>query len=331
MIALENTMKSRNKIMELPNQWAPVILFVYNRIECTRKTLKALEENELAEESELYIFSDGAKYKQDIQRVEEVRNYIGKYSEQSRFRKTTIIKATRNKGLANSVIEGVTDIIERFGKVIVLEDDCVTTKDFLRYMNEALDFYETKDKIWSVTGYTSQFPKLKNYSKDVYLAYRGSSLGWGTWKDRWETVDWNVCDYKSFWFNVKKRRKFARGGNGLFSMLKAQMNGKIDSWAIRWCYAQSMQDKYTVYPKISYLCNIGFEEGVHSTPEMEDKYRTILSDGIYVCKFEDIDLDEELMRDMNNLWNLNLHSRIAGFIQLEIRTLRKKISKHQEI
>lgn len=317
--------------MESSNELSPVILFVYNRIDCTKKTMKALEENELAEESELYIFSDGPKYQEDISKVKEVRSYIEESVDRALFKKITVIKAEKNKGLANSVIDGVTDVIGKHDKVIVLEDDCVTTKDFLRYMNGALDFYERKEQIWSVTGYTSQFPRLKKYPKDVYLAYRGSSLGWGTWKDRWETVDWNVSDYKSFRFDIKRRKKFARGGNGLFSMLKAQMNGKIDSWAIRWCYAQSMQDKYTIYPKISYLYNIGFAEGVHSTPEMEDKYRTILSDGKFACEFQDVTIDEELMREMNELWKLNWYSRVVGFIQLNIKSVKKKHSKRQEI
>lgn len=318
--------------MESLNNLAPVILFVYNRADCARKTLDALEANDLAGESELYIFSDAPKYQQDKQKVEEVRNYIEQYSDRSLFKKVTVVKAVHNKGLACSIIDGVTDIICKFGKVIVLEDDCVTTKDFLRYMNGALDFYETKENIWSVTGYTSNLlPSLKNYPKDVYLSYRGSSLGWGTWKDRWKTVDWSVSDYKSFRLSIKKRKKFARGGNDLFTMLKAQMNGKIDSWAVRWCYAQSMQDKYTVYPKISYLYNIGFDEGVHSTPALEKRYRTTLSDGNYICKFEDVDIDERLIKEMKNLWKLTLYSRISGFVQLEMRSFRKKSKGHQEI
>lgn len=317
--------------MEVSNGRAPIVLFVYNRLECTKKTLKALEKNELAAESELYIFSDGPKYREDISKVEEVRHYIKKYCNHSFFKKVSMVKAEKNMGLANSVIEGVTEVIKKHGRVIVLEDDCVTTKDFLRYMNGALEFYEKKDNIWSVSGYTFSLPSLKNYPKDVYLLYRESSLGWGTWKDRWETVDWAVNDYRSFRFDIKRRRKFARGGDDLFSMLKAQMNEKIDSWAIRWCYAQSMQDKLTVYPRISYLYNIGFAKGVHSTSELGERYKTTLSDGIYACKFEDLTINEQLIKEMNKLWHLTLYGRIVGYIQLNKRAMKKKRNKPWEI
>lgn len=290
--------------------------------------MQALEANELAEESELYIFSDGPKYQQDVPKVEEVRSYIEEYRSRSLFKKLTVIKAEQNKGLANSVIDGVTDVIRKYGKVIVLEDDCVTTRDFLRYMNGALDFYEKKEQIWSVSGYTSSLPTLKNYPKDIYLLYRGSSWGWGTWNDRWETVDWNVSDYKSFRFNIKKRKKLARGGNDLPSMLKAQMNGKIDSWAIRWCYAQSMQDKLTIYPTVSYLCNEGYENGAHNTPKMEGKYKVMLSNGVYSCKFEDIAINGRLIKEMNKLWHLTLYSRIVGLIRLKKRAVKER-EKHE--
>lgn len=311
--------------MEASNRLAPVILFVYNRTTCTKQTLEALEENELAEESELYIFSDGPKYQEDVPKVAEVRDYIEEYRGQSVFKKVTVVKAGKNKGLAASVIGGVTEVIGKHGRVIVLEDDCITTKDFLRYMNGALAFYEENSQIWSVSGYSFSLPSLQDYTKDIYLLYRGSSWGWGTWKDRWETVDWDVSDYRSFRFSIRKRKKFARGGNDLSSMLKAQMHGKIDSWAIRWCYAQSMQDKLTVYPVVSHLCNIGFDEtGVHCLSEQKSKYQTPLSEGNHAYQFEDAAIDKTLMKEANAIWRLSLYSRIEGFIQLKKATRERK-------
>ena len=118
---------------------APIILFVYNRPEHTKKTLESLKINELASESSLFIFSDGSKNENDKKSVDEVRKYI---STISGFKEIKIILREKNLGLADSVISGVTEVIEKYGKAIVLEDDIVTSKYFLKFMNEALDFYE---------------------------------------------------------------------------------------------------------------------------------------------------------------------------------------------
>lgn len=244
---------------------APIVLFVYARPEHTKNTIEALSKNELASESQLWIFSDNAKKDKAIENVEKVREYIHSIETKNIFKKTKIIEAKNNKGLANSIIEGVTEIINEYGKIIVLEDDLVTSKFFIRYMNEALDFYEKNDNIWSISGYNIPIDIPNNYEQDVYLSYRGCSWGWATWKDRWNTVDWQVKDYKSFKHNYLKRRRFNRGGPDMAQMLDAQMQGRCDSWAIRWCYEQSKQNKYTIYPVKSLVVNQGLDgSGTHS-------------------------------------------------------------------
>lgn len=311
--------------MNIDGKISPVVLFTYNRLECTKKALEALEKNSLANKSTLYIFSDGPKGLEDIAVVRELRMYLDEYCQKSVFKEIYLRKADKNRGLANSVISGVSEIISKYGSVIVLEDDCITTTDFLIYMNTALKYFEKNQSIWSVTGYTFLLPALSSYKHDVYLSYRASSLGWGTWKDRWETVDWQVTDYRLFRRNIAKRKKFIRGGNDLPSMLKAQINGKIDSWAVRWCYSQSMQDKFTVYPRKSRLYNIGFDEGVHSTPKLAKRYTTILSDREEECKFENILPEKQLIQEMYDMWSLSISDRIFGFFELEIKTIKKKI------
>lgn len=130
---------------------APVILFVYNRPEHTKRTISALQKNILANETDLFIFCDAAKTSKDEEKVEEVKSII---NNTTGFNKLSIKIANDNKGLANSVISGVSEIIDTYGKVIVLEDDLITSRFFLKYMNEVLDIYKDDSNIWSVSGYT---------------------------------------------------------------------------------------------------------------------------------------------------------------------------------
>ena len=306
---------------------APVAVFVYNRISDAKEVLEALNENYLASESDLFIFSDASKSYQDEQKVQEVRSYILKYQTYTKFKSVKIKMAENNQGLAKSIIEGVTQIINNYGMIIVLEDDCVPTKDFLKYMNEALCFFRGNDAIWSIAGYGYSLPSLSRYPYDTYLSYRGSSWGWATWKEMWEMVDWDVVDYKKFKYSIIRRRRFCRGGNDLPTMLKAQVNGKIDSWAVRWCYSQSKWDKLTVYPKISRVYNRGFYSGTHGTRKDPDKICNMESDGAHrECCFENSKLDSTLVREMQELFRLKLKDRIMGFIEMQIKYFRKKKS-----
>lgn len=244
---------------------APIILFVYARPEHTRKMIEALAKNTLAKESEVYIFSDNAKKSKDNEKVKEVREYINTIPKKDYFKKVTIIEAKENKGLANSVIDGVTEIINEKERAIVVEDDLISSKFFLEYMNNALEFYSKDESIWSISGYNLPIEIPKEYEYDVYLGYRGCSWGWATWKDRWNTVDWEVKDYKKFKHSYVERKKINRGGPDMAQMLDAQMKGLCDSWAIRWCYEQSKQNKYTIYPVKSLIQNCGLDgTGTHS-------------------------------------------------------------------
>lgn len=254
------------------NKLAPICLFVYTRLEETKKTINALKENILAKESELFIFSDGAKNKETQDKIQEIRNYLRSING---FKRITIIESEINKGLAQSIIEGVSSIIEKYKKVIVLEDDLITTPNFLTFMNDALHFYENSQEIFSISGYTLDLPTLKNYNKDYYLGLRASSWGWGTWENRWKDIDWEIKDYNKFKWNIVRNYKFSRGGSDMPSMLKKQMKGKIDSWAIRWCYNQYKKGTYTVFASKSKVKSIGFGENATHTFK-EGRFGTML-------------------------------------------------------
>ena len=234
---------------------APIILFVYNRPVKTGKTLNALRQNFLAENSDLYIFSDAAKDESAEEKVQEVRKIIHSITG---FQSVTIIAVSENKGLANSIIDGVTTVLKKYGKAIVIEDDLITSPNFLSFMNQALDIYENNKQVISISGFTFQVNVPNDYEYDAYFTRRMSSNGWGTWFDRWENIDWKIKDYDSFRWNLKKNLQFMLGGEDLPRMLAAYMKGKIHSWAIRFAYHQFKMQTYTIYPTTSKADNIGF-------------------------------------------------------------------------
>lgn len=269
--------------MDSMNNLAPVVLFVYNRLEHTKQTIEALQRNHLADQSDLFIFSDGPKNISQEIKVAQVREFIKRISG---FRSVRIIEQEINIGLANSIISGITKVIDDYGKVIVLEDDIITSEDFLVYMNKGLDTFQDDDRIWSVTGYGYPIDIPDNYTCMNYLFVRPCSWGWGTWKSRWEVIDWEVKDFKSFVKDKNQIRRFNLGGEDLFDMLKAQMNGEINSWAIRWAYAAFKSDKDTIHPCSSKVVNIGFD-GTGEHCRMVGKFDVTLTKNGNTNYFED--------------------------------------------
>lgn len=254
---------------------APVCLFTYNRLYETKKTLEALQTNFLAKESELYIFSDAPKDNSAVEGVSEVRKYLATLTG---FKKITIIERDENFGLAMSIITGVTEVINQYGKVVVLEDDLVTSKNFLSFMNQALNFYESNPRIWSISGFSFPITFPESNSYDVTFGLRASSWGWATWLDNWSKVDWDVKNFGEFSADKKAQKRFNQGGSDLCKMLRDQVTGKINSWAIRFCFAQFCHDSYDVYPRISKVQNIGFTDDATNTKGMAKRFATILDD-----------------------------------------------------
>lgn len=243
---------------------APVALFVYNRPVHTRKTIESLLDNNLSSQSILYVFSDAQKREEDVSKVEAVRNYIHSIKG---FKEIHLIERKKNLGLAKSIISGVTEVVNKYGTVIVVEDDLVTSPKFLKYMNYLLNEYESHKNIFSVTGYNHPKSLMKipdKYPYDVYFNPRACSWSWGTWKDRWDHADWDVTDFESFIQNKNVQKKFNYSGEDKSEMLMKQMRGEIDSWAIRWDYTHFKNDAFCVYPVKSYIDNIGNDStGVH--------------------------------------------------------------------
>lgn len=313
---------------------APVVVFVYNRPILTKKMLEAIDENELASQTEMYIFCDGARNDSDREAVEKVRKLICEYVKKSAFKKVYVTEADKNQGLANSIIKGVTEVIEKYGEVIVLEDDLITAPCFLKFMNDCLKYYKEDKKIWSIGGTTYTLPSLEKYEPDVFVSYRGMSCGWATWKDRWDTVDWAVTDYEEFMKNRKRKKMFKRGGPDMVDMLKRQMNGEMDSWAIRWCYQQSKLDMLTVLPKKTLIENIGWDgSGTHCGTE--NRFLTKI-DGEFTYSLEKVDIDERLMKEYRAYYSRPLLNRMLDYVYLKMmeidifRDLIEQVSNRQK-
>jgi len=287
---------------------APIAIFIYRRD--ISDVIEHLLKNKLSKESELYIFSDG--YKNDIDK-EDVINVRKNIQNIKGFKSIKFYESDINKGLANSIINGVNFILNKCNKIIVMEDDLLVVDNFLDYMNEALEFYENQSNIWSISGYTPNLPCLKNYNKDIYLTMRASSWGWATWKDRWSSIDWEIKDWNSFKRDKKKINEFNKSGNEMFKMLELQMLGKIDSWAIRWCYNQFTQKKHTIFPTKSKLVNIGFDnKGTHNSRGF-NRWNVTVSNANVV--FEIVKPDGEIIECFKKYYNLKNITRFGYFLK----------------
>jgi hypothetical protein len=239
---------------------APIALFVYNRPDHTRWTVEALQKNALAQQSDLFVFSDACKSEAQAESVNKVREYIRKID---KFKSVTIVESKANLGLARSIIEGVTATVEKYGRIIVLEDDMVTSPYFLSYMNEALDKYAGDDRIVSIHGYV--YPVGQPLPEAFFLP-GADCWGWATWSRGWACFNSDG----QFLLDEMKRRKLinAFDFNGTYpysKMLEGQIQGKNDSWAVRWYASAFLAGKLTLYPGRSLVHNIGNDDsGTHS-------------------------------------------------------------------
>lgn len=247
---------------------APIILFCYNRPWHVEQTLIALSKNELADQSVLYIYCDGPKENATEEQINSIKLTREVITKEKWCKGVYIIESEKNKGLANSIIGGVTDVINKYGKVIVLEDDLVSSPYLLKFMNTALDYYESYNGVFSVSANRPPLSKMEipeDYNYDVFACLRSYSTGWGTWKDRWNKVDWSMDDFEKCKQNSNMLRALNRLGEDFPPMMQMQEDGKIDSWAVRFGFAHFKNHSVAILPCNSYVTNIGFDgTGTHS-------------------------------------------------------------------
>ena len=242
---------------------APIALFVYNRPEHTRRTLSYLQKNLLAEESRLFIFSDGPKSEADRLKVEQVRQLL---KEVSGFKSVKIEERKGNLGLANSIIAGVTKLVSEYDKVIVFEDDLLSSPYTLQYFNESLTRFAKEEKVMHVGAYMYNLPNKKLPQTFFYRA--ATSWGWATWARAWKDFEPDI-DTLMGKFDKEKIHRFSIEGNMNFWKQMEQFKaGKNNSWAIRWYASIFLKNGLTLNPSHSLVHNIGHDgSGIHSNNE----------------------------------------------------------------
>jgi hypothetical protein len=254
-------MESFCRFTAMPGNLAPIGLSTYARLWHLQQTIAALQKNDLAGESELFVFSDAPRAGNE-EKVESVRRYLRTIDG---FKAVHIIERSENNRVANSR-GGMGMLLDKYGKAIFLEEDIVTAPGFLRFMNQALDKYEHNERIFSVTGYCPPIPIPADYEHDLFFLRRFNGWGVGIWKDRFERVKYiSPQEYEDFAARSDRVRLFVEGGGeDMMALMRVDAQGKIDAFDVKAMYAQFLSDQYTVYPSRSLTANIGLDgTGVH--------------------------------------------------------------------
>lgn len=244
---------------------APIIVFAYNRPDHLRKTLGWLAENELADQSTLFIFCDGIKQEANEDqksKVRAARSVAHQIAAPPLFKEVHIIERDQNLGLGTSIITGVTEVINKYGKCIVLEDDLQTSPLFLDYMNKCLDYYEARKSVFSISATSRPHPERfypADYPYDVYVSLTHRPTGWATWSDRWAQVDWKADAYKLLKQYPAMRKAFNRLGNDYFDALAYQQENEQNVWSIRFALSHFVNHSISICPIVSYINHIGWD------------------------------------------------------------------------
>ena len=260
---------------------APVIIFNYNRPDHSLQTWDALSRNELAKDTELYLYCDGPKANASDnvrQRIAELQMQAKQYAidapKVGKFKTVHVVCAETNKGLANSIIGGVSEVITKHGRVIVLEDDLLTSPYFLKYMNEGLERYDSRKSVFTICANRPPLNRIQipnDYEYDVFVSQRPMSTGWATWADRWQQVDWSMKYLPTLLNDSNQIEALNRAGKDMLYMLQLQRDHKIDSWAVQYGYAHFANHAVAIMPCVSYVDNIGFDgTGIHSGTDGKD-------------------------------------------------------------
>ena len=253
---------------------SPVAVFAYNRKASFENLISSLQRNPESRDTDLVIFVDGPRGEKDAADVAAVRESA---SSVSGFKSVRLRFREVNKGLARSIIDGVTEVISEYGRVIVLEDDLEVSRGFLAYMNRMLDIYESDSRVMQIAGFGTKVTPPAHYPYDVYLNRRAESWSWATWKDRWSQVDWDVKDYREFERSLSLRLSFASVGSDLPGMLRDWHEGRNSSWAVRFCWSMFRQRRFCISPLKSLVKNSGFGEGATHCKGY-DRYKSDFND-----------------------------------------------------
>jgi MoaA/NifB/PqqE/SkfB family radical SAM enzyme/polysaccharide pyruvyl transferase WcaK-like protein len=261
---------------------APIVLFVYNRPWHTEQTLKALSVNELADQSTLYIYSDGLKNNSNPENTKQVNEVRALIKSKKWCKEIIIIERDKNWGLADNIVDGITSVVNKHDKVIVLEDDIVTTVGFLKYMNTALDVYLNDKSVMSISGLSRNFETNKN----TYFLPFPNSHGWGTWKDSWKHYNNDISFlFETITLNGDQERFSLNNHLTSYRQLRENYEGKLKTWGVKWYASFFLQNGIALYPKLSLVKNIGYDNTGENC-RLEDQATYEIVDEIDVQRIE---------------------------------------------
>lgn len=280
---------------------APVVLFTYKRPIHTKKVLEALSKCDLSEATDVIIYADGLKATatpKDKEEIDKTRQVLVNYQSNHNFKSLELYFAQENKGIAYSVKMGAEAQLEKYGKVIIMEDDIVPQKGFLKYMNEALEKYEQEEKVWGISAYAFPLDNPKLVQEETFFLPVNCSWGWATWKSRWDKADLNVQSiFEKFEKNNVKKEEYNFGNYYYYEILEVLRDKKSDVWDALFQASMFLEQGLFLYPKRSLAKNIGFDiTGTHCHEE-DTFFNTTLTDYVNI-KDIPITIDNEGKRQV---------------------------------
>lgn len=304
------------------NTFAPIALFTFKRPEHTKRVLESLSKNPEFVDSPLFIYCDGARNDAELVQVEETRSLIHSWTHPNKV----VIERDRNWGLANSVITGVTDLCERFGRVIVVEDDLVVSPVFLNFLNAALNRYADEPKVMQVSGY--MFPTITVQTEANILPIT-STWGWATWNRAWKHFGIANNEVEKLLKDSIKMRAFDLDGSYPYiRRLKQQLEGKTDSWGIQWYLSVFNLEGLVVYPPVTLVQNIGHDgSGTHCKAESVQDNAISIVNAMTVTFSENICVSQSSYDEVKK--HLRAENRILlrtwAWLRTELKNRLKKI------
>ncbi|PAF43786.1 hypothetical protein [Helicobacter sp. 11S03491-1] len=241
---------------------APVMIMVYDRLDCLKNAIESLAKNSLARHTDVFIVSD-APYKLEHQKaIKEVRDYINTLSHTSLFKSVEGIFWQSNKGSFNSGKEATDYIFSKYERLISFEDDILVSNKFLEYMNQALELYKDNQEIISITSsvhYDNKKIIPKNYPYDVFLLKMFSPWGTGMWKDRYESIDWELKGVEEFIKDKKQIKAFNAISTHMLPILKDTLENNKKHADVMICFNMFKTNRYTLYPIKPLSVNVGHD------------------------------------------------------------------------
>jgi hypothetical protein len=306
------------------NSLSPIVLFTYDRLFHTRQTINHLKENQFAKESTLIVYSDAPKNETKVNGVREVRKYL---SSVNGFKEKVIIERERNLGLTGSIEISIPEIIRIYKKVIILEDDLITSPFFLSYMNDALEFYQSEEKVASIHGYC--YP-VRTKLPGTFFIKGADCWGWGTWERAWNFYEKDAVKLCNELKKANLEKEFNFNNSYYYTkLLKDQTKGKNPSWAVKWYASAFLADMVTLYPYPTLIQNIGFDN-TGSNPNLSKRWNSPLSKAQVVP--EKIEIQENrLAREsfevfFKGLWSVNcISERIINKVRSKIIKFRNRL------